>query len=205
MFLSLAIPTIRAINWVPLAGAIVALSLVGASVYGFIDGLRPSDALTLQRGSALVLGATAPFCLVDRMAPSVSALPVPRWVRQWLRLTLSVLIVAVVWGTLLLWGRIRLGSSAVLPASGLGVEALAIVLVGFLGTALALRTNSAFQAGIAGIASELFLIGATAFLRGGWHPWPVPGSEYWNQVHIGWLAMACALLFALVFLNRDIR
>lgn len=89
----------RAVPWWPLVAAtlLAVLSQLPVLLAEPVPGL----ALPGLRLAGAGLGAAVCFALPDRMASTVMA-PSPRWVRQWLRVALTLLPAMAVWALLYL-------------------------------------------------------------------------------------------------------
>ena len=83
--IQLFVPIARAADW-------TALLVVSAVTIGLAGIARPVPVVLLLvlRLSGLLLGAAAAFILIDPMATSTAATPVPRWLRRWLRVAMAL-------------------------------------------------------------------------------------------------------------------
>ena len=187
---ALLVPMIRALSWWPL-GVAAALALVGALA---VDDRSPAAAFVMLRIAALLLGTGGAVAMVDRMGALV--VPVPRWLRQWLRLVLMATPAALAWATL---GWLL---DADLSA-GLVAEAVVCAMVGFAGAAVAARHRHTPSAAVAGPVTQFGLLAVSLVPRGSWSPWPPPGDPHWDPAHRGWWTAAAVVGVALVLANRD--
>jgi hypothetical protein len=195
-------PLTRAIDWSPLAiAAVIAMSFAALVPPG--EPLSPVLALPLLRMTAVLLGAAAGFALVDAMAVSAGAVPVPRWVRQWARTVMAHTAGGLAWVATYAVVAARLAPGVVMPFSGLVVEATVCVLVGLAGSAMAVRRHPGRQAALAGAVVQLALYAGTRIL--GADAWPAPGDGRWDLAHTWWLAALPLLVLVLIAAHRDVR
>jgi hypothetical protein len=199
---ALARPLTRAIDWSPLAiAALIVISFAAVVPPG--EPLSPMLALPLLRLTAVLLGAAAGFALVDAMAVSAGAVPVPRWVRQWARTVLALAAGGLAWGATYAVVAARLAPGVVMPLSGLVVEATVCALVGLAGSAMAVRRHPGRQAALAGAVVQLALYAGTQIL--GADAWPAPGDDRWDLAHAWWLAALPLPVLVLAAAHRDVR
>ena len=160
-------PLARAIDWLPI-GVTAPFALALAAIVSPGRDLDVLSVLLALRAAALLLGAAAAFALVDAMTPSSGALPVPRWMRQWLRTAMAFAAVAAVWGAAYTIAGVRLAPGAPLPLADTALEAAVCVLAGLAGAAAAVRRVGGRQA-----ASALLgvLLAGSLFLTGDLSPW----------------------------------
>ncbi|GLX93859.1 hypothetical protein [Herbidospora sp. NBRC 101105] len=165
---SLAVPLARAADWLPL-GITAPLVLAGA-------WLVPAEfAGAVVRSAGAVLAAAAAFTLVDGMAATTAATPVPRWVRQWAR---TLMAAAAAGGG---WGAAWWLAGAPGPADALAGEAVAALLLALAGAGWAVRRAE----GRSGGRSEgraVALAGAAPLLAAGAGTWAPVGSGWWWAV-----------------------
>ncbi|SPL90046.1 unnamed protein product [[Actinomadura] parvosata subsp. kistnae] len=195
-------PLVRAVDWQPIA-VVAALSATLAVVLQPGDGLLPHHGVLLLRMAALLAGAAAAFILVDAMALSTEAVPVPRWLRQWLRTVMAVMAAAAVWGIMcaIVIGHLPADSPDLL--SGAAVEATLCVLIALAGTASAVRHTQGKQAALAGaVVLLLFYVVAQIFADNAL-PWPTHPD--WDRVHLWWLRALPLPLLVIGLAHRDVR
>ncbi|MCG5217483.1 hypothetical protein [Streptosporangium sp. KLBMP 9127] len=197
-------PLLRAIDWPPAATVAVCTAAVALLAFPGRD-LDPFTALTLTRMAGLLFGAASAFALVDAMSVSSGALPVPRWLRQWLRTLMVLVPVTAGWGLTYAIVLARLAPGASLPLAGTALEAAVCVLAALGGAAVAVRRSQGRQAALTGAAVLGALVVASLFLSGDLWPWPLPGDVSWEPVHRGWLAALPVVLTVLVVAHRDLR
>ncbi|UQU64949.1 hypothetical protein COUCH_00865 [Couchioplanes caeruleus] len=198
--LLLTTPVVRLVPWIPVAAA------TAVSVLALLPALAGAPAPASQiwgvRIAAVVLGAGASFAMVDPMAP-LSVMPTPRWLRQWLRLTVVALPAAAIWAVLY-----RAAAASVapgrLPSRDLALEAAVCGLAGLVGAAVAARRGHSLTAAVAGPATQGGLMVATLFLPAKYSAWPLPGQPQWDSAHDWWLPMLPVLAAALVLANREV-
>ncbi|MFF0180921.1 hypothetical protein ACFYPF_17640 [Micromonospora sp. NPDC005223] len=178
-------PLIRAVPWGP--PAVAALMSGLAVLPALLDDPAPGVGLWGLRSAAVLFGAAASFAMVDRMAP-LTVVPMPRWLRQWLRLMVMLVPAAIGWLVLYAMVRSALGAAAIGPAKDLVVEAAVCGLTGLAGAAVAARYWHTSTAALAGPGTQAVLVAASLFLSGTYSPWPVPGTPNWSPVHRYWLA-----------------
>ncbi|GAB1818529.1 hypothetical protein [Herbidospora sp. RD11066] len=172
---ALLIPLARAIDWAPLA-VTVPLVLVGA-------WLIPAEfAVAVLRLAGAVLAAATAFALVDGMAASTAATPVPRWVRQWTR-TLMAAVVAVVTWALAWW----LADVPEVAPGGLAGEALAALLLALAAAGWAVRRAEGRAVALAGAAPLL-----------------ATGVGTWSEIGSGWWWAAVPLLVVVAAGHTDL-
>lgn len=196
---SLVRPVGRAIDWVPFAAVLVAtLGLAVATG----DQVRPYNLAATARLSALLLGATAGFALVDAAAGMTAATPVPRWLRQWTRTVLALAAAMAAWGAVFAVLASRSVRGAELGAGGYLLEASVCVGTGLACTAVVVRQRGADRSGaVFGAAVLLAVAAGTLFYPG--RVWPLPVEPDWAPVHDAWLFFAPVPLAVLVFANRE--
>jgi drug/metabolite transporter (DMT)-like permease len=192
----LFIPTARAADWT----AMLVVSVVTIGLAGVARPV-PDVLLLVLRMSGVLLGAAAAFILIDPMASSTRATPVPRWRRQWLRTALALGPAMAAWAvTFALAGR---RTTFDLPWAGLALEALVCSAIGVAATAFALRRVPGKVAALAAPAAQVALIGISLLGPDESSPWPSPGSPQWTEVHRYWLAGLVVTLLALAWANLD--
>ncbi|MCX4791741.1 MULTISPECIES: hypothetical protein [unclassified Streptomyces] len=194
-------PLIRAIDWIPVAtAAAVTIVLALATTPG--SAVEPDNAAITLRMSGVLLGAASSFALVDPAEVTTTVVPVPRWLRQWLRLLLVAAATAVVWAGTFLILSTRLAEGAEMAAPGLMTEAAVCVLTGLACTAFVVRRRPERLAAVAGAAVLLGIAVSTV----PWFEevWPYPGSARWDQIHHVWLAVLPVPVAALVLAHREV-
>lgn len=182
-------PLIRAVPWLPLLAA-SGLSLL-ALLPALLGAAAPAAPVWGLRIAAVLLGAGASFAMADTMASLAIVTATPKWVRQWLRLTIALIPATLAWIALFL-----LADGPSLPAAGLVSEALTCALTAVAGTAL---VNHA----LAGPTFLAALLAATLFLPGRWSAWSLPGSPNWSDIHLAWWAAVPVLCALLLAANRE--
>ncbi|PZG25166.1 hypothetical protein C1I98_34875 [Spongiactinospora gelatinilytica] len=161
--------------------------------------------MLVLRPAMLLIATTGGFALVDAMAPSIGAVPVARWARQWLRTLLILTVLAAGWGVVVAVASTRLADGASLPVAGLAAEAVTCALCGLAGAAVAVRHAGGRPAALAGAATIGALGVASPFLSGDLWPWPLPGAASWDAVHQRWLVATVVPLGVLLAAHRDLR
>ena len=192
-------PLIRAVPWGPPAAA---AALSGLAVLpALLDEPAPGTGLWGLRAAAMLLGAAASFAMVDRMAP-LTIDPTPRWLRQWLRLTVTLLPAATGW--LLLYAVVRAATDATQtgPAGDVMVEAAVCALTGLAGAAVAARHRHTSTAALAGPGTQAVVVTTTLVLGPPHSPWPLPGDPTWATTHGYWRAALPLTVAVLLLANR---
>jgi hypothetical protein len=128
---------------------------------------RPSNPSTVRAVTALALGAGGAAAMIDRMR--ALPVPVPRWLRQWLRLALIGLPTAAVWTAIAALLHTR-------PSPGLVAEAAVCGPVALAAAAYAGRYRHTPTAALAGPVTQATLLIATVFPQGRHSPWTVPAD-----------------------------
>ncbi len=165
---ALVLPLARAIDWLPLA-ATVPLVLAGA-------WLTPGEfAVAVVRLAGALLAAAAAFTLVDDMAVTTAATPVPRWARQWARTLPAAGVAAAAWAAA--W-RLAGMPGGLTASAGEAVAALLLALAG-AGWAVRLWEGRAVA-----------LAGAAPVLAAGAGTWAPTGPGWW------WAAVPLLLVTA---------
>lgn len=199
-------PLLRAADWAPLAwAAATALGLLGATA--LVSGtVVTCDALVLLRLSAAVLGAAAGFCLVDPMAYGTLPLPVPRWLRMWMRTALAAGAALTAWCAALAIMIVSLPKGSSLLIGDVSLEAGTCVLAGLSGAAVAVRLRPAHgrTAALVGAAAQLALLVLTLFLTADLWMWPLQSDPRWPGAHRIWTAVLPLPLVALAVANRGL-
>lgn len=194
-------PLIRAVDWTPVAAvASVSVGLALATTPG--SPVEPDNAAITLRMAGVLLGAAAGFALVDTASATTMVVPVPRWLRQWLRLLLVAAPIAAVWAGTFLILSVRLAEGAELAAPGLATEAIVCLLTGLACTAFVVRQRPERLAAVIGAAVLLGL----AVITLPWFEavWPYPGSPRWDKVHQVWLAVLPVPLVGLFLAHREV-
>ncbi|GII77304.1 hypothetical protein Sru01_22860 [Sphaerisporangium rufum] len=197
---------VRAVDWTPLAAA-TAIAVALAALLNVQDPhLDPGFAVLALRMAGVMLGTAAGFTLVDAMAASTAAVPVPRWVRQWLRTGLGAAAAATGWGAAAAVTALRLPPGGSFPFGGLALEAAAWVLAGLAGAAVAVRTVPGRPAALAGTGAQAVL-GAVAVLQAGGaaNAWPLPADPSWTAAQRGWAWALLPAFLALLAAHRAPR
>jgi hypothetical protein len=189
-------PVVRAIDWTPLLVACaVTLGLA------LIMAPTPYIASLVLRMSGLLLGAAAAFALVDPMAGSAGATPVPRWLRQWLRTVLAMGLAALAWGAALEIAAVRVPST--LPRAGLVLEAAVTLMVSLAAAAVAVRRLPGRPAAFSGVVAQLATAAVVIAVLRQNQPWPLIGEPRWDQAHRGWLLALPVPVLLLAIANAD--
>lgn len=189
-------PVVRAIDWTPLL--VAGVVTVGLPI---VMTPTPYIAALVVRLSGLLLGAAAAFTLVDPMAGSTAATPVPRGVRQGLRTVAALAVAALAWGSGLEIAAARVAST--LPRVGLTVEAAVTVLVSLAAAAMLVHRWPGRPAAFSGAVAQLAAAAlAVAVLREN-QPWPAIGEPRWDLVHRGWLLALPVPVLLLVLAHAD--
>ncbi|WP_157520334.1 hypothetical protein [Herbidospora daliensis] len=171
---ALALPLIRAVDWLPLAATVPAV-LVGA-------WLVPAEfAVAVVRLAAALLAAAAAFTLVDAMAATTAATPVPRRVRQWARTLLAALAAGGAWTAA--WWLAGVPGSPVGPAG----ETVAALLLAFAGAGWAVRRAEGRAVALAGAAPLLAC-----------------GAGTWAPAGVGWWWAVGPLLLLVAAVHDDV-
>ncbi|WP_214410313.1 hypothetical protein [Sphaerisporangium fuscum] len=191
-------PLARAIDWVPLL-VTGALTVLLVCVLDAGSPLDPSTSFTLLRMTGGLLGAAAGFTVLDAMAPTTAAAPVPRGVRHRIRCAAGGLAAGAWWAMASAVAVARLPEGGVLRLPGMAVEAAACVAAGLLAASIATRFHPGRAAALAGMGGLLAVFSVTLVLR--W-PWPYPDDPAWEAVHHGWTAALVLLLVALEVTGR---
>lgn len=170
-------PTARAVDWTaPVAGAGVALALVGGSVLSQPDAPVLANLVSLRVGMA-VLAVAAALAMPDPAEPTAAATPTPRR-RRW-----AVRSAVVIGGWAAGWiAALAVGATAGGPTPGL---ALSVEAVGWLAVAVLLGRIGGSGMGVAGV---LALWVALPLARGRWAV--VPADPQWSALHARWLGLA---------------
>ncbi|NUW37860.1 hypothetical protein HTZ77_41650 [Nonomuraea sp. SMC257] len=189
-------PVTRALDWIPLllSGLLVVLLV---SVIDAGSSLGSGTALTLLRTAGPLLGAAAGFTVLDEMAASTAASPVPRVLRHRIRYAAGALTAGACWSAACAIAVARLPAGAVLRVPGMAVEAAACVVAGLLAATVAARRYEGRTAALAGTGALVAVFSVTLVLRGPYWPWLYPGEPAWESVHLGWAAALALLLVAL--------
>lgn len=201
--LRLLSPLTRAIYWLPL----LVVTPVAAAMAGVFrlagEQLSTAAMLLLLRTNGLLLGAAAAFTLADSMAVSTAAVPVPRWLRQWLRTGLAISYAAVAWAAT--YPIIVAQSPVSIPVRDTTLEAAVCVAVGLAGAGFAVRREPERHGAIAGAATLFALVVASLFLPQGRSPWVSLDAPEWGAVHTGWLLALPLAAAGLAYAHRDTR
>lgn len=193
---SLVRPLTRAIDWTPLAVA-VPLTVALIAPLGL---LVPDNAPVMQRIAALLLGSAAAFALVDPLDRDTAATPVPRWLRQGLRAGMALMVAASAWAAVCVITTSRMPEEVRPPLSALATEASALIVVGLVGAAFALRHQANRSKALAGGIVQIGYAVAIIPLAG-----LPPGTAEGNLAHLSQAAALPALLLCLAFASRDVR
>ncbi|SEQ09886.1 hypothetical protein SAMN05216188_10256 [Lentzea xinjiangensis] len=197
--ISLVRPVSRAIDWIPFAAVLVATAGLAVATG---DQVRPYNLAATVRLSALLLGATAGFALVDAASDATAATPVPRWLRQWTRTVLAFAAAMAAWGVVFAVLASRSMAGTELGFGGYLLEAAVCVSAGLACTAVVVRHRGADRsAAVSGAAVLLAVAASTLFYPG--RVWPLPVEPDWAPVHDGWLLFAPIPLAVLAFANRE--
>ncbi|GAA3139842.1 hypothetical protein [Nonomuraea roseoviolacea] len=194
-------PVARAVDWIPvLVSGLLVVVLV--SVLDAGSPLGSGTALTLLRMAGPLLGAAAGFTVLDEMAASTAASPVPRVLRHRIRCAAGALTAGACWAAACAIAVARLPAGGVLPVPGIAVEAAACVVAGLLAATVAARRYEGRAAALAGMGGLLAVFAVTLVLRGPYWPWLYPREPAWETVHHGWTAALAVLLVALDVAGR---
>lgn len=191
----------RAVPWWPLVAAtlLAVLSQLPVLLAEPVPGL----ALPGLRLAGAGLGAAVCFALPDRMASTVMA-PSPRWVRQWLRVALTLLPAMAVWALLYL-AVVALGGRPVVGPTGyITLQAAVCGLIPLAATAVAARYRDDLGAAFAGPLMQGVVLVGTLFFTGTKSPWPIPPETGWTVAQLCWppaLALSAAVL---LLANREV-
>src|SRR5690606_41851427 len=102
------------------------------------------------------------------MAVSTAAVPVPRWLRQWLRTGLAISYAAVAWAAT--YPSIVAQSPVSIPVRDTTLEAAVCVAIGLAGAGFAVRREPERHSAIAGAATLFAPIDASLLLPPGPSP-----------------------------------
>ncbi|GAA5178598.1 hypothetical protein GCM10023322_06140 [Rugosimonospora acidiphila] len=194
-------PLARAVPWWPLAAAAALAAL--SQLPALLAEPAPGLALPGLRLAAAGLGAAVCFAMPDRMASTVMA-PSPRWLRQWLRVALTLLPAAVVWA-LLYRAVVAVGGRLVAgPAGYLTLQAAVCGLTPLAAAAVAARYRDELSAALTGpLVAGVALVG-TLFFTGTRSPWPIPAQPGWTVAQLCWPVALAVNAAVLLFANRDV-
>ncbi|MEV0203451.1 hypothetical protein [Nonomuraea sp. NPDC050691] len=197
-------PVARAVDWIPLLLSGL-LTVVLVSVIDAGSPLGSGTALTLLRMAGPLLGAAAGFTVLDEMAASTAASPVPRVLRHRIRYVAGALTAGAWWAVACAIAVARLPGGGVLRVPGMAVEAATCVVAGLLAATTAARRYEGKAAALIGMGALLAVFSVTLVLRGPYWPWLYPGEPAWESVHLGWAVTLALLLVALDVVGRGPR
>lgn len=194
-------PLARAVPWWPLAAATVLAVL--SQLPAMLAEPAPGLALPGLRLAAAALGAAVCFALPDLMASTVMA-PSPRWVRQWLRVGLTLLPAVAVWALLYLAVVAVSGRPVVGPTGYITLQAAVCGLIPLAAAAVAARYRDDLGAALTGPLVQGVALVGTLFFTGTKSPWPIPPETGWTTAQLCWppaLALSAAVL---LLANREV-
>ena len=190
-------PTLRAMRWQPLPLAVLATVLL--LWWRDPRSVSPAEVVWEVRAAALLLAAGVAGAWDDRTRATVSAVPVPLWLRSGVRLLLLLVPAATAWAVLVTWVDRRVDGS--LPSLALSLEAGVVASVVVATTAVLARWPGLPDPGVAaGPLLAGFAFGVPGLPdRLALAPLPGPG---WETAH---LRAAVVLVVAVVALTVAVR
>jgi hypothetical protein len=181
----------RAIRWEPAAAACV---LAAALIVWRVGSAPP---LMLLRAASLVIVLGTMFIVDDRTARSLEAVPFPLRYRLGLRIFGALIIAA---GSFVaICGVVGPGAT-----SGLGValEAAAVLGVGLVAAAAALRHWGVDEPGVVAGAVTLAFVGMLMSLPEAW-PLIVDRGPEWSAAHLRWAGVLLVMVVLLIGSSSD--
>lgn len=195
---ALLAPTARTVPWAPLAaGAALGLTMVALpAVFSQEPGL--ALVVTLLRVSALSGALGAAFLLDDPARHTTAAVPVPRLLRQVLRVGLVLPAAALWWVAVLGVARATLppGRREGLPLGALTVEAAALLAFALALGAGAVRWGSGLPPSALAAPGVLALVVAVAVLPERFALLVQVGHSRWAEAHQWWAGLLAAAALA---------
>ncbi|WP_201452529.1 ABC transporter [Streptomyces sp. HM190] len=195
--LALARPTVRSLPWRLLGGG-WALGVAVAAVPALFALHLPAAVLAdVARVAALCGAVGTAFALDDPARHTTGTVPVPRPLRQTLRVAVAGLAGALWWAAVL--GAVRAGADAGtwagVPAGALTVEAAALSGLALALAGAAVRFSAVRLPGPA-VAAALPAppVAAAVFLPDGYALFVPPGDPRWADAHTLWAGILTATL-----------
>lgn len=170
------------------AGITLTVAATVADVYWLVE----------LRNAAVMLACTLPLSVDDAGASLTAATPVPLWQRTLHRLGPPGVVMALVWGALLL-----AGDPDRVTALWLTLELVGLTATGLAVAAVRARAGAGSRAGLAGAATAFTLAAFGAFLPDRFGLWPALASTGWVAIHLVWAAVAVGATGVLLHALRD--
>ncbi|MET9845288.1 ABC transporter [Streptomyces ossamyceticus] len=190
-------PTARSLPWRPLAGG-WALGVVVAAVPALFALEFPQAVLAnVVRAAALCGAVGMAFALDDPARHTTGVVPVPRPLRQTLRVAVVGLVGTVGWAAVLgvVWAGADAERWAALPAGALTVEAAALSGLALALAGTAVRFSAVRLPGPAVAAAlPVFPVAAVVFLPDEHALFVPPGDPRWADAHTLWAGILAATL-----------
>ncbi|MFE9094084.1 ABC transporter [Streptomyces sp. NPDC007264] len=192
-------PTVRSLPWPRLAAG-WGLGLVVAAVpVLFSTGYSAQTLVDVVRGSAWCGAVGTAFVLDDPARHTVGTLPVPRPLRQALRVAAVLPAIAVWWTAVLAAARAGAGAGqwAAVPVAAVTVEAGALSGLALALAAAVVRFSEVRMPG-AGVAGAVLALPVTAavLLSSDATPFVPLGDPRWADAHVLWCGILAAVLAA---------
>ncbi|MFC8872407.1 ABC transporter [Streptomyces sp. NPDC057148] len=190
---ALVVPVWRTLPW-PALSAAGALGLLAAATPA-LTGAEPApwQTLILLRGVALIGALGLAFLLDDPARHLTTPVPVPRPLRQALRVALAAPLAALWWTAVLLIAP----SASRPPAGDITLEAAAVGVLALAAAAAAVRLTDEARPGPAVVAALLLAAVAAPLLTP--EDWAlfVPAEDpRWPQAHDRWAVLLAAVAVA---------
>ncbi|WCN01714.1 ABC transporter [Streptomyces sp. M92] len=190
---ALVVPVWRTLPWPALAAA-GALGLLAAAAPA-LTGAEPApwQTLVLLRGVALIGALGLAFLLDDPARHLTAPVPVPRPLRQALRVALAAPLVALWWAAVLLIAP----SASRPPAGDITLEAAAVGVLALAAAATAVRLTDEARPGPA-VAAALLLaaVAAPLLTPEGWALFVPAEDPRWPDAHDRWAVLLAAVAVA---------
>ncbi|MEU3896474.1 ABC transporter [Streptomyces sp. NPDC045251] len=189
----LVVPVWRTLPW-PALSAAGALGLLAAATPA-LTGAEPApwQTLILLRGVALIGALGLAFLLDDPARHLTTPVPVPRPLRQALRVALVVPLAALWWTAVLLIAP----SASRPPAGDITLEAAAVGVLALAAAATAIRLTDEARPGPAVVAALLLAAVAAPLLAPeGWALFVPAEDPRWPEAHDRWAALLAAVAVA---------
>ncbi|MDI6099053.1 hypothetical protein QLQ12_30460 [Actinoplanes sp. NEAU-A12] len=190
----------RAVSWWPLGVAIPLAVLAQAPVLATEPSLRA--VLTGLWLAAGVLGAGAGFALPDLMAATVVT-PVPRWVRQWLRIGLVLAPAVLIWAVLHAVVRWAVAPEVTWPGGFMILQAAVCGLLPMAAAAIGARHRGTATGALLGPAAQGLVLVVTLFFAERSSPWSMPSADGWTTAHRVWPVALIVVVLSLLLANRE--
>ncbi|WP_308406229.1 ABC transporter [Streptomyces sp. AC602_WCS936] len=190
---ALVVPVWRTLPWPALAAA-GALGLLAAATPA-LTGAEPApwQTLILLRGVALIGALGLAFLLDDPARHITTPVPVPRPLRQALRVALVAPLAALWWTAVLLIAP----SASRPPAGDITLEAAAVGVLALAAAATAIRLTDEARPGPAVVAALLLAAVAAPLLAPeGWALFVPAEDPRWPEAHDRWAVLLAATAVA---------